>query len=35
MLKEKVESIEAKVWWIMGSIILSILLQILFRLIGG
>jgi hypothetical protein len=32
-LKERVESVEGKVWWILGSVILSILLQILLRLI--
>jgi hypothetical protein len=33
MLKEKVESIEAKVWWIITGVGISILLQILLRLI--
>jgi hypothetical protein len=33
MLKEKVESVESKVWWIITGVGLSILLQILLRLI--
>jgi len=33
MLKEKVESIESKVWWIITGVGISILLQILLRLI--
>jgi hypothetical protein len=32
-LKARVESVEGKVWWILGSVILSILLQVLLRLI--
>jgi uncharacterized Rmd1/YagE family protein len=33
MMKDKMESIESKVWWIITGVGISILLQILLRLI--
>jgi len=32
-LKQRIESLDSKTWWILGSVILSILIQILFHVI--
>jgi predicted RNase H-like nuclease (RuvC/YqgF family) len=33
-LNKRVESIDAKTWWILTGVVLSILIQVLMRLLG-